>query len=103
MAQHPVLAQLRSSLQTAYRQAHDADKTLDQLSQNGHAKFEHIFKSDQGFTTESKRFMPYLEEIVSQYDRLEQQPTLDNQKLQWVVTQLGLLLQTLAQLKQNLK
>ncbi|GLP97290.1 prephenate dehydrogenase [Paraferrimonas sedimenticola] len=102
MATDTVLAQIRASLQTAYRQVHDADKTLEQLGQKGHANFGKIFKADQGFTAESNRFMPYLEEVVSDYDKLAASEQLDPEQLKPLVSKLGLLLNTLAQFKQQL-
>ncbi|MGL5392575.1 MAG: prephenate dehydrogenase, partial [Shewanella sp.] len=72
-----VIEQLKENLQTAYRQAIDADAKLDELKKAGHGKFTYIFTADQGFTTSSKRFLPYVQELVDELTRMQAEPNLD--------------------------
>lgn len=94
-----VITQLKTNLQTAYRQAVDADAKLDQLQQAGHGKFAKIFGDEQGFNTASTRFLPYVKELAEAVTQLEQQQ--DQVLLESVVKRLALLLTTLAQFKQQ--
>ncbi|MCL1075865.1 prephenate dehydrogenase [Shewanella dokdonensis] len=96
-----VIAQLKANLQTAYRQAVDADNSLDQLKQQGHAKFAKIFTDDQGFTTSSNRFLPYVQELAELVAKLEQDKAPAQQQLEHLVKQLAILLQTLARFKEQ--
>ncbi|MCH1920086.1 prephenate dehydrogenase [Shewanella sp. A3A] len=94
-----VITQLKTNLQTAYRQAVDADAKLDQLQQAGHGKFSKIFGDEQGFTTKSTRFLPYVQELAEAVTQLEQQA--DKALLESVVKRLALLLSTLVQFKEQ--
>lgn len=94
-----VITQLKTNLQTAYRQAVDADAKLDQLQQAGHGKFSKIFSDEQGFTTKSTRFLPYVQELAEAVTQLEQQA--DKALLESVVKRLALLLSTLVQFKEQ--
>ncbi|SDI45681.1 hypothetical protein SAMN04488540_101452 [Ferrimonas sediminum] len=96
-----VIAQFKASFQQAYRQVVDADAYLDKLQQDGHGKFKRIFTADQGFKTDATRFMPYLEEVVGEFDAFEAAPSAE--QLPPLVKKLELLLNTLAQFKQSLK
>lgn len=98
-----VLEQLKESLQTAYRQAIDADAKLDELKKAGHGKFKAIFPKEQGFTSDSNRFQPYIAELVAQFDRLQAQPELDKTLLEDLVRKLGSVLQTMQSFKQQSK
>ncbi|MCA1897982.1 prephenate dehydrogenase, partial [Shewanella putrefaciens] len=90
-----VIEQLKENLQTAYRQAIDADAKLDELKKAGYGKFTSIFTADQGFIISSNRFLPYVQELVDDLTTLESQPTLDPVALETYVRQLGILLKTL--------
>ncbi|QSX33326.1 prephenate dehydrogenase [Shewanella avicenniae] len=94
-----VIPQLMTNLQTAYRQAVDADAKLDQLQQAGHAKFSKIFTVEQGFNTQSTRFLPYVKELAEAVAKLEQAE--DQALLESIVKRLGLILMTLAQFKEQ--
>lgn len=59
--------QLQETLQTLYRKAIDADNALNQLQREQKGKFQTIFNDDQGFSTQAKRFSPYVEEIASDW------------------------------------
>ncbi|MCL1089182.1 prephenate dehydrogenase [Shewanella profunda] len=96
-----VIEQLKENLQTAYRQAIDADAKLDELKKAGHGKFTSIFTLDQGFIISSNRFLPYVQELVDDLTTLESQPTLDPVALETYVRQLGILLKTLQVFKKQ--
>ncbi|WP_299009049.1 prephenate dehydrogenase [uncultured Shewanella sp.] len=98
-----VQAQLQSNLQTAYRQAIDADKRLDELKKSGHAKFSAIFKKEQKFTTQSDRFKPYVQELATEMEALPKDKDAFAQALNQLLPKLVLLLQTLEAFKQNTK
>ncbi|ABM23474.1 MULTISPECIES: hypothetical protein [Shewanella] len=96
-----VIEQLKENLQTAYRQAIDADAKLDELKKAGYGKFTSIFTADQGFIISSNRFLPYVQELVDDLTTLESQPTLDPVALETYVRQLGILLKTLQVFKKQ--
>ncbi|MGI2081741.1 prephenate dehydrogenase [Shewanella putrefaciens] len=96
-----VIEQLKENLQTAYRQAIDADAKLDELKKAGYGKFTSIFTADQGFIISSNRFLPYVQELVDDLTTLESQPTLDPAALETYVRQLGILLKTLQVFKKQ--
>lgn len=95
------IEQLKENLQTAYRQAIDADAKLDELKKAGYGKFTSIFTADQGFIISSNRFLPYVQELVDDLTTLESQPTLDPVALETYVRQLGILLKTLQVFKKQ--
>lgn len=96
-----VIEQLKENLQTAYRQAIDADAKLDELKKAGYGKFTSIFTADQGFIISSNRFLPYVQELVDDLTTLESQPTLNPVALETYVRQLGILLKTLQVFKKQ--
>ncbi|MGM0480383.1 MAG: primosomal replication protein PriC [Pseudomonadota bacterium] len=90
---------LQQHLQVLYRQVVDADSYLDDLRQQGKAKFQDVFADNQVFTTSSNRFQPYLQEVTENVEQWQLQQ--DNEALlQVIVQQLQLLTETLARLKQ---
>lgn len=98
-----VIEQLKASLQTAYRQAIDADARLDELKKAGHVKFDAIFSASEGFTTKSNRFTPYVQELASEMEGFIQDPESLTTGLESYVPKLGLLLQTMQAFKSNAK
>ncbi|ACJ27370.1 Conserved hypothetical protein [Shewanella piezotolerans WP3] len=98
-----VTEQLKASLQTAYRQAIDADTRLDELKKAGHVKFDTIFTKDEGFTTASNRFQPYVQELAAEMEAMTQNTETMTQALEGYVRKLGLLLQTMQAFKSNAK
>ncbi|MGL4446488.1 MAG: prephenate dehydrogenase [Shewanella sp.] len=96
-----VIEQLKDNLQIAYRQAIDADAKLDELKKAGHGKFTYIFTADQGFTTSSNRFLPYVQELMDELTRIQAESSLDPVALSNYVRQLGTLLQTLQAFKKQ--
>ncbi|MDR8522194.1 MULTISPECIES: hypothetical protein [Shewanella] len=98
-----VIEQLKASLQTAYRQAIDADARLDELQKAGHVKFDAIFSASEGFTTKSTRFSPYVQELASDMEAMIQNPESLATALESYVPKLALLLQTMQAFKSNAK
>lgn len=91
---------IQATLKDIYRKALDADKTLDALQQANQGKFVSVFAQDAGFATRAKRFLPYVEELSTQFQELqaaseEQQKNL----LPDFVSKLELILKTLATFK----
>ena len=99
-----VLDKLTENMQLIYRRAIDADKALAQLQSSGQGKFAHIFNEDAGFEVQSKRFMPYVEELGKDIASLASAdaPTLQSQ-LPVIVKKLELLMKTLATFQTSLK
>ncbi|WOT04761.1 prephenate dehydrogenase [Shewanella youngdeokensis] len=98
-----VIEQLKASLQTAYRQAIDADARLDQLKKAGHVKFTTIFTAEEGFSTSSNRFGPYVKELALEMDALSHNTETLAAALESYVPKLALLLQTMQAFKSNSK
>ena len=96
-----VQAQLKINLQTAYRQALDADKKLDELNQSGQAKFTAIFSKDEHFTTQSNRFKPYVQELATDIEALSTETEDFAKRLNQLLPKLAVLLQTLNTFKKN--
>lgn len=96
--------QLQQNLQLIYRKAIDADAAIDQLQKQGKGKFATIFDASSGFTTSAKRFSPYVQELAT---RIEQLQNLSEQELSTalppVIKQIELLFTTLADFKATLK
>ncbi|GAA4871396.1 prephenate dehydrogenase [Ferrimonas pelagia] len=101
MSYQTIIEQYRTSLQTAYRQALDADMLLDELQKKGQGKFAAIFRADAGFTCDANRFVPYVQELGEQLQAFEAEP--DPALLATLVKQLELVLSTLNQLRQSIK
>ena len=99
-----IFDKLTENMQLIYRKAIDADQSLNQLQQSGKGKFSHIFAEDTGFTANSKRFMPYVEELSNQIAELSQKDdqTIQN-ALPIVVKKIELLMKTLSQFQDSLK
>ncbi|MCE9679832.1 prephenate dehydrogenase [Shewanella sp. AS1] len=95
--------QLKQNLQLAYRQAIDADAKLDELKKAGHAKFSTIFTQDEGFSTRSNRFTPYVQELAEEMTQLPTEQTALAPTLEKFVRKLGVVLQTLHAFKTQAK
>tara|TARA_B100000408_G_C10268939_1_gene210983 strand:+ start:160 stop:558 length:399 start_codon:yes stop_codon:yes gene_type:complete len=96
--------QLQETLQTLYRKAVDADQILDQLQHQQQGKFAAIFADDSGFTTRSKRFGPYVEEIAADWQAVKQLSDEDaKQALVPLVKKIELALSTLQQFVSSVK
>jgi hypothetical protein len=90
-----VFLQIKENLQIAYRQAIDSDARLDELRKAGHGKFVAIFTEDQGFTESSNRFLPYVQELVIEFDKMQNSTHVAQETLEAFVKKLATLLQTL--------
>lgn len=98
-----VIEQLKENLQSAYRKAIDADGKLDELKKAGHVKFNTIFTKEEGFTTTSNRFKPYVQELADELDKLPTTPEELPAALEAFVKKLGVLIQTLQAFKAQSK
>ncbi len=98
-----VIEQLKENLQSAYRKSIDADGKLDVLKKAGHGKFNTIFTQDQGFTTSSNRFKPYVQELIEELDKLPTDAEKLPEALEKFVRKLSVLLQTLQAFKEQAK
>jgi hypothetical protein len=101
-----VIAALNENLQIVYRKAIDADVALDNLSRSGKGKFNTIFGDDTPFTSRSKRFKDYVEEVAGDVASLQAEQDFDQTKyestLPMIVRKLELLLTTLEQFKHTI-
>ncbi|MFC4700476.1 hypothetical protein ACFO4O_09925 [Glaciecola siphonariae] len=100
-----VIHALNDNLQVVYRKAIDADTALDALSASGKGKFQTIFGDDTPFTSRSKRFSSYVEEVAGDVAHLQGESVTEqtiNQALPTIVKKLELLLTTLEQFKKTL-
>lgn len=98
-----IYAKLSENMQIIYRKAIDADQSLAQLQQAGKGKFNHVFSDDAGFKVQSKRFMPYVEELAGQVAQLgSQSPDQFQQSLPAIIKKMESLLTTLEQFKKTL-
>lgn len=86
-------------MQIIYRKAIDADSDLDKLQQSGKAKFSVIFSEDNGFTTKSKRFGPYVEELARDVTMLQSDDVNIENEITLIVKKMELMLLTLAKFK----
>jgi len=99
-----IINALNENLRVIYRKAIDADTALNTLQSKGKGKFNTIFAEDAGFTTSSKRFVPYVEELAGEVAVLvnADEQTL-NKNLPTIVKKIELMLSTLEQFKLSLK
>ncbi len=86
-------------MQIIYRKAIDADSALDKLQKSGKAKFSVIFTEDNGFTTKSKRFGPYVDELAKDISILQSDNINIKNEITVIVKKMELMLLTLAKLK----
>ncbi|EHR40228.1 hypothetical protein [Alishewanella jeotgali] len=98
-----LLQQLDENLKELYRKALDADALLEQLQQQGQAKYQTVFSKDAGFKVESNRFMPYLAETAEQVAAIRHSQQFSTSTLQRVVQQLQLLHKTLTEFRAAVK
>lgn len=99
-----LLDTLTTNMQIIYRKAVDADNALDKLKQGGKGNFKQIFADNSAFTTQSTRFMPYVEELAEQIAPLSnQQADQVVAELPKIVSKIELMLTTLNQFEQSLR
>ena len=101
-----VISALNENLQLIYRKAIDADSALNALQASGKGKFNTIFGDETPFTSRSKRFKDYVEEVAGNVANLqtpEGEIKAEKQgELPAIVKKLELLLTTLEQFKKTL-
>ena len=99
----PLFDKLTENMQIIYRKAIDADQSLARLQQSGKGKFNHVFTDEAGFTVQSKRFMPYVEELATQVAQLHNASAEQVEaQLADIVRKMELMLITLGQFKHTL-
>ncbi len=95
---------LKETLQILYRKAIDADTALDALQREQQGKFQAIFPAQSGFSTQAKRFLPYVEEVATDWNTLQEKD--DNtikQQLPGLVQKIEQLLTTIGQFQSSLR
>jgi hypothetical protein len=97
-----VLVKITENMQIIYRKAIDADSALEKLQQSGKAKFSVIFTEDNGFTTKSKRFGPYVDELARDVTMLQSDDVNIESEVTTIVKKMELMLLTLAKFKVTL-
>jgi hypothetical protein len=97
-----VLVKITENMQIIYRKAIDADSALEKLQQSGKAKFSVIFTEDNGFTTKSKRFGPYVDELARDVTMLQSDDVNIESEITTIVKKMELMLLTLAKFKVTL-
>jgi hypothetical protein len=99
-----IISALNDNLRLVYRKAVDADAALNKLQSAGKGKFETIFSDEVGFTTSSKRFGPYVEELAGEVaGMLEADQEALAQALPAIVKKLEIMLTTLEKFKHSVK
>jgi hypothetical protein len=93
---------IQTTLQDIYRKAVDADANLDALKKQQQGNFQSIFAKGSGFSTEAKRFLPYVEELSLEWNTLkdESEESL-KASLPNFIAKLELILKTLIAFKQS--
>jgi len=98
-----VIDALNDNLKVIYRKAVDADTALNSLQASGKGKFNTIFGDNSQFSTRSKRFTPYVEEIAGEVAVLvDANETTLNKALPPLVKKIEAILTTLDQFKRTL-
>lgn len=89
---------IQATLKDIYRKAIDADANLTALQQQNKGNFNAIFNADSGFKANSKRFLPYVEELTTEFETLQAlNDDALKQRLPSFIAQLELILTTLVQ------
>jgi hypothetical protein len=91
-----IIQTLSENVQVIYRKSIDADQVISRLQHDGKGKFSAVFAKDAGFTTSSRLFKPYVEELANEVLALEKitQESLKEQ-LPSLVVKIELMLKTL--------
>ncbi|NMH60369.1 hypothetical protein [Alteromonas ponticola] len=99
-----IIQALQETLQVLYRKAIDADTALDALQREQKGKFQAIFPEQSGFSTQAKRFGPYVEEVATEWNTLqEKDEETVKQQLPALVQKLEQLLTTINQFQASLR
>ncbi|MGK0502079.1 hypothetical protein [uncultured Alteromonas sp.] len=95
--------QLQDTIQTLYRKTVDADQALDRLQKDSQGKFAAVFAADSPFTTQAKRFGPYVEEIALDWQALKDMTEEEAKAaLPALIKKIELALTTVSQFQQSL-
>ena len=95
--------QLQDTIQALYRKAVDADQALDRLQKDSQGKFAAVFAADSPFTTQAKRFGPYVEEIALDWQALKDMTEEEAKAaLPSLIKKIELALTTVSQFQQSL-
>jgi hypothetical protein len=95
-----IIQTLSENVQVIYRKSIDADQVISRLQHDGKGKFSAVFAEGAGFTTSSRLFKPYVEELANEVLALEQttQESIKKQ-LPSLVMKIELMLKTLNKLQ----
>ena len=97
-----IIHTLSENVQVIYRKSIDADQVISRLQHDGKGKFSAIFAKDAGFTTSSRLFKPYVEELASEVLALEQKDSKTiKEQLPNMVKKTELMLKTLNQFQKT--
>jgi|TARA_R110000868_G_scaffold49640_2_gene159840 hypothetical protein len=97
-----IIQSLSENVQVIYRKAIDADQVISRLQHDGKGKFSAIFAKDAGFTTSSRLFKPYVEELANDVLALEQKDQVAvKEQLPSMVKKIELILKTLNQFQKT--
>lgn len=97
-----IIQSLSENVQVIYRKSIDADLIISRLQHDGKGKFSAIFAKDAGFTTSSRLFKPYVEELAKEVLAMEQQdPVRVKEQLPSLVKKIELILKTLNQFQKT--
>tara|TARA_R110002167_G_scaffold44764_4_gene134637 strand:- start:46 stop:354 length:309 start_codon:yes stop_codon:yes gene_type:complete len=97
-----IIQSLSENVQLIYRKSIDADQVISRLQHDGKGKFSAVFAKDAGFTTSSRLFKPYVEELANEVLALEQlDEAAVKAQLPNLVKKMELLLKTLNQLQKT--
>lgn len=104
MSYQQISQHLKNNLKDLYRQALDADERLDAVTKEGLGHHDAVLQANQGFRCDSKRFMPYLQEVSEDVEALANLAEGEFEAgVQNVVKKLQTLHTTLAKFKQAMK
>ena len=97
-----IIQSLSENVQVIYRKAIDVDQVISRLQHDGKGKFSAIFAKDAGFTTSSRLFKPYVEELANDVLALEQKDQVAvKEQLPSMVKKIELILKTLNQFQKT--
>lgn len=97
-----IIQSLSENVQLIYRKSIDADQVISRLQHDGKGKFSAVFAKNAGFTTSSRLFKPYVEELANEVLALEQlDEAAVKAQLPNLVKKMELLLKTLNQLQKT--
>jgi hypothetical protein len=97
-----IIQSLSENVQIIYRKSIDADQVISRLQHDGKGKFSAIFAEEAGFTTKSRLFKPYVEELANEVLALEQKDQVAvKEQLPSIVKKIELMLNTLGQFQKT--